>query len=186
MARPQKEPLRSLTEEERAAVEQLSRATSERVDVVARAQALLAVADGARFTAAAHAAGRRSGDAVARLVARFNREGLAALLPRHGGGPPTRYGPPEQERILAEFRRPPDRARDGTATWSLTTLQRALRTAPEGLPEVSTWTIFQALHRAGYSCQNSRTWCETGTVVRKRKAGNVRVSDPETARKRGR
>jgi len=185
MARPQKEPLRPLTQDERAVVEQVANATSERADSVARAQALRAVAEGAPFTEAARAAGRRAGDAVAKLVARFNREGLAALLPRHGGGPALRYGQPEQERILQEFQRPPDRERDGTATWSLTTLQRALRTAADGLPAVSTWTLFQALHRAGYSCQNSRTWCQTGTVVRKRKAGNVTVTDPEAAAKRG-
>jgi transposase len=185
MARPQKEPLRPLTEAELAVLRQVARSASERADSVARAKALLAVADGARFTVAARSAGRRSGDAVARLVARFNAEGLAALVPRHGGGPAPQYGGEEQERILAEFRRTPDRERDGTATWSLTTLQRALRTAPDGLPRVSTWTIFQALHQAGYSCQNSRTWCETGTVVRKRKAGNVQVSDPHTVRKRG-
>jgi transposase len=185
MARLQKEPLRPLTQDDRSVLEPLARATSERADTVARAKALLAVAQGAPFTEAARAAGRRAGDAVAKLVARFNQEGLAALLPRHGGGPPIRYGPKEQERILTEFRRPPDRERDGTATWSLTTLQRALRTAPDGLPNVSTWTIFQTLHRAGYSGQESRTWCETGTVVRQRKAGKVTVTDPDTARKRG-
>jgi transposase len=185
MARPQKEPLRPLTQDERSVLEPLARATSERADTVARARALVAVAQGAPFTVAARAAGRRAGDAVAKLVARFNREGLAALLPRHGGGPSIRYGLTEQARILHEFRRPPNRERDGTATWSLSTLQRALRTAPDGLPRVSTWTIFQALHRAGYSCQNSRTWCQTGTVVRKRTAGTVTVTDPDTARKRG-
>ena len=185
MARPQKAPLRSLTQEERTALEQLARAASEPADSVARAKVLLAVADGARFTDAARAAGRRAGDAVAHLVARFNAEGLAALVPRHGGGPAVRYGPAQQARILQEFRRTPDRERDGTATWSLTTLQRALQTAPDGLPGVSTWTIFQALHRAGYSCQESRTWCQTGTVIRKRKAGRVTVTDPDTARKRG-
>jgi transposase len=185
MARPQKLPLRPLTQDERAALEQLARAPSERADYVARAKSLLAVADRAPFTDAARAAGRRAGDAVARLVARFNQEGLAALVPRHGGGPPVRYGPAKQERILKEFRRTPDRERDGTATWSLTTLQQALQTAPDGLPGVSTWTIFQTLHRAGYSCQQSRTWCQTGTVLRQRKAGPVKVTDPDTARKRG-
>src|SRR6202011_1900258 len=102
MARPQKAPLRPLTEEEHAALEQLARATSERADVVARAKALLAAAGGTPFTEAARSAGRRAGDAVARLVARFNAEGLAALLPRHGGGPAVRYGPQEQARILTE------------------------------------------------------------------------------------
>lgn len=65
------------------------------------------------------------------------RDGLAAVEPRHGGGQPT-YGPEERERILAEVRRPPEREQDGTATWSLVTLQRALRRAPDGLPRVST------------------------------------------------
>ncbi len=85
---------------------------------------------------------------------------------------------------MREFRRPPDREQDGTATWSLSTLQRALRRAPDGLPSVSTWTIGQVLHDAGYTWQKSRTWCHTGTVLRKRKAGVVMVTDPETAEKK--
>ena len=83
-------------------LEQVARAGSERADRVARATALLAVADGATFTAAARAAGRRAGDAVATLVARFNADGLAALDPRHGGGPPLQYGPTAAARILRE------------------------------------------------------------------------------------
>jgi hypothetical protein len=36
------------------------------------------------------------------------------------------------------------------------------------------------------SWQKSRTWCETGVAMRKRKhAGVVRVSDPDAAVKRG-
>jgi transposase len=143
------------------------------------------VAAGQRFTAAARAAGRRSGDAVARLVARFNTEGLAALAPRHGGGPPVVYDAAVRERILREFRRPPDREQDGTATWSLTTLQRALRRAADGLPTVSTWTILQALHDAGYTWQDSRTWCHTGTAKRKRKDGTVvETTDPAATPKK--
>jgi hypothetical protein len=48
---------------------------------VARAVALLAVADSASYTAAERAAGRRSNDAVAHLVAQFNRESLSAIEP---------------------------------------------------------------------------------------------------------
>jgi transposase len=88
--------------------------------------------------AAARQAGRRDNDTVATWVARFNRAGLAAVTPRHGGGPPIRHGAAEQRRILAEAQRAPDRARDGTATWSLSTLQRALRGAEDGLPRVNT------------------------------------------------
>jgi hypothetical protein len=184
MSHPQKELLRALAADERAALEAVARAGSERADRVARAKALLAVAAGAPFTAAARAAGRRSGAAVARLVARFNKEGPAALAAGHGGGPPVAYGAAARERILREFARPPDRERDGTATWSLTTLQRALRRAPDGLPTVSTATILHTLWDAGYPWQASRTWCRTGTVVRKRKAGPVEVTDPDTAPKK--
>jgi hypothetical protein len=184
MPHPQREPLRALTAAERAALAAVARAGSARADRVARATALLAVADGAPFAAAALAVGRRSGVAVARLAARFNTEGLAALAPGHGGGPPPVYDAAARERILREFRRPPDRERDGTAAWSLGTLRRALRRAPDGLPRVSTKTILHTLWDAGYTWQERRTWCRTGTVVRKRKGGPVEVTDPDATPKK--
>lgn len=184
MVRRQNAPLRSVTAVERAEMERIARASSEPVDRVARARAVLAVANGATFIAAAQAAGRRSGDAVGQLVARFNGEGLAALDRRHGGGFAPRYGAVEQARILREVQRMPDREQDGTATWSLTTLQRTLQRAPDGLPGVSTWTILQTLWDAGYSWQASRTWCPTGTALRKRTDGTVvEVTDPDTVPK---
>lgn len=85
---------------------------------------------------------------------------------------------------VREFRRAPDRERDGTATWSLTTLQRALRAAPDGVPTVSTATILQTLWDAGYTWQRSRTWCRTGVVIRKRKVGPVEVTDPDATPKK--
>jgi transposase len=151
---------------------------------VTRAKALLAVAEGQSYTEAAQAAGRRSGDAVSQLVSRFNREGLAAIEPRHGGGPPIVYGLEERKRIVAEFQRQPDRERDGTATWSLSTLQRALREAADGLPNISTYTIWCVLHDAGWTWQKDRTWCQTGTVTRKRKGIAVEVTDPEAEAKK--
>jgi hypothetical protein len=36
----------------------------------------------------------------------------------------------------------------------------------------------------GYSWQKSRSWCETGKVVRKRKRGKVTVTDPDTGAKK--
>lgn len=145
MCRPQKDPLRPLSAEERKRLEQLGRSLTMPVDQVIHAKEVLAVADGHSFTEAAKLVGRKSGDAVAHLISRFNAEGLPALETRHGGGPPIRYTAAECERILREFRRPPDRRLDGTATWSLTTLQRALRRAPDGLPKVSTYTILSVL-----------------------------------------
>jgi transposase len=184
MTRRKKDPLRSLTAKEREVLEQLGRSQSEPASHVARAKALLAVADGRDYTAAARAAGRRSGDAVSQLVSRFNREGLAAIEPRHGGGPPVVYGPEKRKRILAELERQPDREKDGTATWSLSLLQRALHEAPDGLPKVSTYTILCVIHNAGWTWQKDRTWCKTGTVTRKRKGESVKVTDPETEAKK--
>ena len=181
----QKDPLRALSDDERQALRRLGRSGRESAAVVARAKALLAVADGASYTAAARDAGRRSGDAVGRLVARFNAAGLAAVVPRHGGGRPATYTSAERERILAEARRAPEREPDGTATWSLVTLRRALRRAPEGLPRVSTFTIWCVLRDAGWHWQRTRTWCPTGRAVRKRKRGTVTVHDPDAEAKRG-
>jgi molybdenum-dependent DNA-binding transcriptional regulator ModE len=185
MGRPPKEPLREITAEERSILERIARASSERADRVSRARMLLSVAEGGTFTGAARSVGRRSNDAVAELVKRFNREGIPAIDPRHGGGHQVEYGPQEAERILREFRRRPNPEGDGTATWSLTTLQKALRRAEDGLPKVSTWTILRVLHTAGYTFQQDRTWCETGKVKRKRKGETVEVIDPQAEQKRG-
>jgi transposase len=184
MAGQQKDPLRPLTPEERVHLDRLSRSRSEPAAQVARATELLAVAAGASYQAAARTAGRRSGDAVAQLVARFNRAGLRALAERHGGGQPKRYAARAQERILREVRRVPEREADGTASWSLSTLQRALRQAPDGLPAVSTYTIWAVLHQAGFDWGKDRSWCATGTAVRKRKSGTVTVIDPDAVAKK--
>jgi transposase len=176
MSRCLKNPLRPLLEEERRQLIHLSRGQAAAASQVARAKAVLAVADGDSYTAAAQAAGRRSGDAVAALVTRFNVEGLAAVVPRHGGGRLPGYTALERERILMEARRIPDRERDGTAVWSLTTLQRALRR--NGLPHVSTSTIWAVLVDAGLSWQQHRSWCATGTAQRRRKRAGRTVWRP--------
>ena len=91
MSRRRKDPLRSLTAEERQELTRLSRSRAAPAVRVARAVMLIAVADGSDYQQAARTAGRKSGDAVSHLVARFNREGLAALDPRHGGGHKPTY-----------------------------------------------------------------------------------------------
>lgn len=184
MSRRRKDPLRPLTAEERRWLERISRSRAEPAGHVARAEALLAVADGRTYTEAAVLVGRRVGDTVAAWVARFNREGLGALEPGHGGGSPVRYGAAERARILAEVRRPPDRARDGTATWSVATLGRTLRRVEDGLPGVSDDTVWRVLRAVGLTWQQDRSWCETGVVLRKRKAGVVEVVDPDAAAKK--
>lgn len=184
MSRCPRQSLRSLTEHERQALQRIVRSGSERADVVARAREMLAVASGTSYRDAAAGAGRRSAEGVAKLVARFNSDGLAALAPHGCGGPKPTYGAQARQRILAEARRAPSPEHDGTASWSLMTLRRALRRAPDGLPHVSTYTIGQVLHEAGYRWLAARTWCETGRVVRKRRAGTVKVTDPDSEAKK--
>src|SRR4051812_37120020 len=151
MSRRKKEPLRPLADDERDALSQVSRSQAAPAAEVTRAKLLLLVASGSDYQDAARAVGRHSGDAVSALVGRFNREGLAALVPRHGGGRRRVYDEQARARILAEAQRPPTREHDGTATWSLSALQRALRRAPDGLPSVSTYTVWEVLHEAGYT-----------------------------------
>jgi transposase len=183
MATPQKEPLRALTPEEQTALERLARSSSERVDRVQRATALLAVARGQGFAPAARQAGLASGTTVAELVARFNRWGLAAVSIAAGRGRKPTYDPAARARIVATAQRSPDRKTDGTATWSLSTLERTLRR--ERFPRLGATTIRRVLEAAGSSYQKTRTWCPTGTAERKRTSGIVRVSDPQTEEKRG-
>jgi transposase len=185
MTRRQKEPLRAITSEERQELERISRATRESVTRVTGAKALLAVTQGLSYTAAAEACGRRSGDAVAQLVERFNREGLAALTPKHGGGAKVQYPAQQRQQILAVAPQQPELGNDGVSQWSLVTLQRRLRTSGgEELARVSTYTIRQVLHEAGYSWQNSRSWGTTGSAQRRRKSGVVTVVDPDAAVKK--
>src|ERR687895_1115779 len=127
MSRRKKDPLRELTAEERRGLTRLARSHAAPAAEVIRAKLLLAVACGDDSQEAARAVGRRSGDAVSHLVARFNAEGLDALTPRHGGGRRPTYGPQARGRIAAEARRVPTPEADGTATWSLSALRRTLR-----------------------------------------------------------
>jgi transposase len=184
MTRRQRDPLRLLTADERDSLTLLSRSQTAPAVSVARAKLLLLVAAGARYQDAAHAVGRKSGDAVSTLVARFNRDGLAALTPRHGGGRRRVYDTQARTRILTEAQRTPTPAHDGTATWSLSALKKVLRRAPDGLPCVSTYTLWNVLHEAGYTYQQTRTWCPTGEAVRKRKAGLATVTDPDAEPKK--
>jgi hypothetical protein len=183
MPRAALRPLRELREAERAHLSALARATSERADVRHRAVALLAVAQGQSYTAAARQAGFASGEAVSRRAQRVNQRGLAALEIAPGRGRKPTSSTAERQPILDMLQQAPERTSDQRATWSLTLLQRRVRA--QGLPQVRRDTIHQTVRQAGDSWQRTRTWCPTGTARRKRKAGVVTVTDPETERTRG-
>lgn len=183
MAPPRKEALRPLTPAEQATLERLSKATSERVDHVRRARALLAVAQGQSYPQAAQYAGVRSPSTVFYLVHRFNERGLAALEIGAGRGRSPTYDGAARAQIVTTAQQAPERRADGTTTWSLSTLQRRLRRG--GLAAIGTSTIRRVLQEAGSSYQRTRSWCPTGTAQRVRKSGVVTVTDPQTERKRG-
>ena len=153
------------------------------MDAVRRARALRTVADGQPFARAARVAGLRRGGAVTALVRRFNDRGLGVLRIAPGRGRRPTDDPTARAQIVATAQRPPDRKTDGTATWSLQTLERRLRR--DGLPALGATTIRRVREAAGRSSQKTRTWCPTGTARRTRQAGVVTVVDPRTEHKRG-
>ena len=124
MGRPRKEELREVKEDEQQELKRVVKATSERLDAIKRAKALLAVAAGATLTAAGQEAGL-SREAVAQLVVRFNQRGLAVLEMAAGRGRKPTYTSQQRARVLTEVQREPDREKDQTATWSLMLALRA-------------------------------------------------------------
>ena len=182
MARPHKDQLRALTDEESQWLLKLSQSRMAPVSHVQRAQLLLEIAAGKSYMDACRITGRRSSDKVGELVKRFNQEGLAAIRLRHGGGPPVTIGPEQRALILSEARRQPTIKQDNTATWSVTLLRRAL--IQKGL-KVSRDTVWTVLREAGFTWQRDRTWCDTGRSRRKRKRGVALVIDPDTEAKKG-
>lgn len=143
--------------------------------------ALLAVAAGQSYQQAAAQAGWQASARVRFVVCRFNRTGLAALAIAPGRGREPTYDQAARARIVACAQRPPDREQDGTARWSLSLLERTLRGA---FVPLGATTIRRVRHEAGSSYQQTRTWCPTGTAIRKRQAGPVQVVDPQTEEKR--
>src|SRR5258707_11696143 len=125
MGARQKQGLRPLSEAERDELQRIAKASSERVDTVKRAKALLAVTGGKTFIQAGVSAGL-SHEGVSQLVERFNQRGLAVLvIARRRGRKPT-YEAEGRARVLQEERRQPDSGIDQTRSWALKTLQRSL------------------------------------------------------------
>ena len=168
MRRPERDPrrcgvLRALTDDEYAQLVRLSRdgapdAALRRAHAVrARAQALLAVRHGATCAAAARAAGWRCGSAVARVVVRFNAEGVAALTPRHGGGRRPTYTDRDRAQILDAVHRLTAGA--GPRGWSVATVQRLLReTGDARLHRVSHPVVRHVLCAAGLQWTRAHGW----------------------------
>lgn len=181
MPSPQKHPLRAFTQQETQALSHITKADSERADTVRRAKALVAVSQGAPFAQAARQSGFKSADSVSQLVQRFNLKSFAALFIATGRGRKPTDTSHERQYILEEVHREPNREQDQSATWSLKLLERALR--KRTLPAIGASTIRRVLHESGYAFGRSRTWCQTGTALRVRKTGGVKVYDPQAEAK---
>lgn len=185
MSRRKKDSLRPLTQHEQDFLETLCHARSAPADQIARATGILAVAQGKTYQQAAALAGRKQGTTITAWVARFNREGIHALVPQHGGGHTPRFIGTLKQEILATFGHPPVIETDGTALWSISTLQKAL--SRQGI-SISGYSLWGLLREEGYSFQKDRSWCHTGEASRKRKRGNQIlvevVMDPDTDAKK--
>jgi transposase len=120
--------LRPLSQAERKELQRVAKASSERIDAVKRAKALLAVAEGQTLSQAGVSA-QLSREGVSHLAERFNQRGLAVLVIASGRGRKPIYDLQALERVVQEVQRHPDRLLDRTATWSLKLLERALRKA---------------------------------------------------------
>ena len=184
MPAPAKTKLRTLLPGETVELQRIVKATSERLDRIRRAKALLAVAEGQGFSQAARQADFKSGDGVMLLVKRFNLHGLAALDIASGRGPKPLYQSAEYQLVMETLKRQPDRQQDLTASWSLATLERTLRQSEPTLSKIGATTVRRILKKEGFSYQQSRSWCQTGQVKRVRKEGVVTVYDPKTEEKK--
>ena len=128
MPAPAKTKLRELVQWETSELETIAKATSERVDRVRRANALLAVSQGKSFSQAAQLAGFKTGDGVMLLVKRFNQHGLAALNIATGRGPKMHYQSEARRLVITTLQQAPSRSEDQSASPRITA--RPARPAP--------------------------------------------------------
>lgn len=179
MGRPPKNPLRILKNKEKTELERVSRSYTENFERVARAKALLAVNQGHTYQEAAFLSGRKSDQAVSNLVLRFNQRGLDALNSLHSGGFKVIYGPKEKQQVLDLVSQ---KREGGSPHWSLSLIQACLEETPLG--HIGRKTIWEILREEGYRFQKSRTWINTGKVMRKRNGKLVEVEDPDKKAKK--
>ena len=120
-------PLRILRDELREVLMQIYSSASEQFSHVDPAKALLAMAAGKNYTEATHAAWWCAGDTVLQLGLCFTGRVWRRMHHRAAAVRSRSTGAPRVSGFFERFTACPDHERDGTATWSATTLQRALR-----------------------------------------------------------
>jgi transposase len=94
---------------------------------------------------------------VRRVIAEFNRDGMASLRPRIGGGRPRRIDDATRDRIRdIALARPRDLGEPGTR-WSLTTLRRHL-IRERVVASISKEHLRRVLQSQRITAQRTRTW----------------------------
>ena len=163
--------LRDVTEDERAKLARIVRATTAPVRLVERARIVLAALEG--LSAPQVAARVGVGEATARQwLKRFNAGGLAGLEDAPRAGRPRTYVADEQSRVIAKARslppKPEGQEVPPTCHWTLDRLQAELN--KDGVP-IKRSQIRRLLKAEHVKWQRPRTWLAS--------------DDPDFAEKRG-
>jgi len=163
--------VRDVTEDERARLERLVRATTAPVRLVERARIVLAALAGRSAPQVAAEVG--VGAATARQwIGRYNAAGLPGLDDAPRAGRPRTYAEPEQRVVVATARSLPPKPAGGevppTCHWTLDRLQEELN--KDGVP-IKRSQIRRLLKAEHIKWRRPRTWLES--------------DDPDFAEKRG-
>jgi len=158
MVSQQKGPVGQLTAYEREEFSRKALSSSERMDVVKKAKAIVAVADGCTFTEAGKRA-EMSRAGVSQLIERFHQRGLDVLMIAPGRGPKPTYTRQDHELILQEVQRCPTWDKDQSIVWSLPLLQKSLRA--KGFLHICPETIRRVLQTHGWEYQDTHMWHQT-------------------------
>jgi transposase len=140
----------ALTAAERAVLEALVRSTKSKVRMRTRAQIVLAAADGLPTREIGRIVGCTTGTASKWRV-RYARDRLAGLDETGNRGAEPKYGPAEQQRILAMLDQPPPA---GYSNWSAPLLARAL-------DDVHEQYIWRFLRAQKIDLSGRKSWCES-------------------------
>ena len=130
----------------------------------------------------ARQAGYRSGTR-SRIWCGASTARLAALASRPGAGGKPTYDPAARARIVATAQRPPERKADGTATWSLSTLERTLRR--EAFPRWGRRPSGGCCRMPAVPTSRRGPGARPGRPSASARAGSCAVTDPQTEEKRG-
>jgi transposase len=140
----------TLTAEERAVLETLSRSTKSEVRMRTRARIVLLAADGKATREIGRIVGCTTGTASKWRV-RYARARLAGLDETGNRGAEPKYGPAEQKRILAMLDQPPP---TGYSNWTAPLLARVLG-------DVHEQYIWRFLRAQKIDLSGRKSWCES-------------------------